>query len=84
MEGRHIEWLNVEWYWRENRISAVRQSPALFRELRRALPANEKRAIILRKAGGSARAPARRQEIEEGQPTGLAFLRRTCLASTCS
>ena len=46
-------------------ISAARQSPALLRELRKALAASkEKRAVVLCKAGGSARAPTRRQDIK--------------------
>ena len=44
-------------------LSAVRQSPARLQELRKALAANkEKRAVALRKAGGSAGASTRRQQ----------------------
>jgi hypothetical protein len=39
-------------------ISAARQSPALLRELRKALSAsNEKRAVAVRKDSGPAKAP---------------------------
>ena len=46
-------------------ISAARQSPALLRELRKALAASkEKRPVLSCKAGGSTRAPIRRQDIK--------------------
>jgi hypothetical protein len=44
-------------------ISAARQSPALLRELRKALSASkEKRAVAIRKTSGCAKAPSRREE----------------------
>jgi hypothetical protein len=44
-------------------ISAARKSPALLRELRKALSASkEKRAVALQKASGSAKAASRRGE----------------------
>jgi hypothetical protein len=52
-------------------ISAVRQSPALLREPRKALVASkEKRAVALCKAGGSARAPTRRQIKKKASQLG--------------
>ena len=46
-------------------VSAARQSPALLRELRKALVASkEKKAVAVRKASGPAKAPTRRQEIK--------------------
>jgi hypothetical protein len=44
-------------------ISAARQSPALLRELRKALSASkEKRAVAVRKASGPTKAPTRRED----------------------
>jgi hypothetical protein len=46
-------------------ISAARQSPALLRELRKALVASkEKRAVAVCMAGGPAKASTRRQDIK--------------------
>jgi hypothetical protein len=53
-------------------ISAARQSPALLRELRKALAASkEKRAVALRKAGSAARDPTRRQQDSKRKASHL-------------
>jgi hypothetical protein len=41
-------------------ISAARQSPALLRELRKALSASKEKAVAMRKVGGTAKEPTRR------------------------
>ena len=45
-------------------ISAARQSPALLRELRKALLASKEKRTVSSKASGSAKAPTRRQDTK--------------------
>ena len=45
-------------------ISAARQSPALLRELRKALSVSKKKRAVSSKASGPAKAPTRRQETK--------------------
>jgi hypothetical protein len=65
-------------------ISAARQCPALLRELRKALAASKEKAVAVRKPAGPAKALTRREEIKRKASQRLAFLWRTCLASTYS